>query len=388
MVKLMCILNKKTVLNALILLGITFLSLSFTACSFLADLAPAKEEVVNVQDWLVVPIFYATNRLPADSKQIDFIEKKNDNTFLFGVKNIVVPCPNNLAPKIIEHMGWKLIHLDQAVSSHDTPQIPEDQKYKVPDKEFLPDEVVSNFDKYRAFTGNGEAALFIHGCCATFKTNMERAAKLTVQMQIPVIVFDWVSPIGFTHYLKNETLVQQTYDDFSIFLDRLAKYLPVNKTILIGHSMGAAFIDEALVRRSQRSYQGKALPKYKTVIFTQPDIDAQSYLNHNHNIIDQAYNTKIFLVLNDPRLKVSAMAHGGYERLGKPGPLLSQLCKLDKQDIIDMTATGIEHTLPADFIGNMYRTGTIDETSYKLIQKTPHLFTLINKSGIVSENLH
>jgi esterase/lipase superfamily enzyme len=350
----------------------------FSACSILSDLAPIKEEVVDVQDWLVVPIFYATNRDRANSGQIDFIEKKNNNTLLFGVKNIIVPCPKDILtkPEIIDRMGWRLLHLAKPISSDTRPPLPEDKKYKVPDKELLSTEVVNAFDKYRGITGSAEVILFVHGCCATFKTNMERAAKLAIQMQIPVIVYDWVSPIGFSHYLENETLAQQTYDGFCDFLDNIAKYVPTNKTSVLGHSMGAAFVDEAFVRRFERSHGGKILPKYQEIIFSQPDLDAIVYLNHENKIVSQANKTRIFMVLDDRRLSVSALAHEGHERLGRPGPLLDKLCHLDKQDIIDMTASGIGHNLPANFIASMHSTGTINESGYKLLQKSPHLFVL------------
>jgi len=356
---------------------LTGLFLILTACSTMMGLAPVKESTERISDWLIVPVFYATNRVRnTDSNAIDYIEQKNDKGLLFGIKNIIIPYPASpsLAHDTMEHMGWQSIHLQNPLPPGEVPPIL--QEHKMPDQEFSAAQMVKAFDKYYGITGSDEAVLFIHGCCATYKTSMERAAKLTVQMGAPVVVYDWVSPIGFTHYLANETLAEQSYDDFCKFLDAVAKYVPPANTTLIGHSMGAAFVDEALVRRFQRTYGGQVLPKYREIILSQPDIDARSYLKHDKHIVSQAEKTRIFMVLDDSRLKASSLAHGRFERLGRPGPLLSNLCQLDKQDIIDMTITGIGHNLPYNFIASMHRTGTINEEGYKAIRKEPHLFVL------------
>ncbi len=370
--------SRKMLWRTLIFLYIGLSCLLYGACSILSDLAPVKEEVVDVRDWLVVPIFYATNRARADSKQIDFLEKKNNGPLAFGVKNICVPYPEkvSISPEIIDRLGWRLIHLQKAIPSNTLPVILPEQKNHIPDQEFSPREVASAFEKYRGLIVNGDVVVFVHGCCVTFKTSLERTAKLAVQMQTPVIVYSWVSPIGFEKYLENGTLAQQAYDSFCTFLDRLAQRVPTDKTIVIGHSMGAGFIDEAFVRRFERSYGGKVLPKYKEIIFSQPDIDARVYLNHDKNTISQANKTTIFMVSDDPRLRTAALAHGRFERLGLPGPLLDELCKLDTQDIIDLTVSGIGHNLPARFIGSMYRIGTINGSDYNLVQKQKHLFIL------------
>ncbi len=358
----------------------------FSACSILRDLAPIKEEVVNVQDWLIVPIFYATNRARAESKQIDFLERKSNGPLAFGVRNVIVPYPEqvSISSEIIDRLGWRLIHLAKAIPSNTLPPIPEEQKNKISDQEFSPREVASAFEKYRALIGSADVVVFVHGCCVTFKTSLERTAKLAVQMQTPVIVYSWFSPIGFERYLENGTLAQQAYDSFCTFLDRFAQRVPTDKTLVIGHSMGAGFIDEAFVRRFERSYGGAVLSKYKEIIFSQPDIDALAYLNHDIKIVSQAHKTTIFMVSDDPRLRTAGLAHGRFERLGLPGPLLNELCKLDTQNIIDLTVSGVGHNLPARFIGSMYRTATIKDPNYNLVQKAKHLFVLESNGSAIS----
>lgn len=374
--------NKRIAMQkALTLLLLFCLCFGSNSCSLLEDLAPSHEDDGNSSAWIAVPVFYATNRQRAEGKLIDFTEKKNSDILLYGVKNVIVPRPDNVSimPELMKRMGWLPVNLVKSAPCASEPELPAGDKTLVADQEFSPMQMISNFDKYRAGTGSQESAIFVHGCCATFKTSMKRAAKLSLQLQIPVVVYDWDAPIGFTHYLKNETLAQQTYDGFCNFLDSLAKYLPTDKTIIIGHSLGAAFVDEAFARRYERYRHDKKMPKYAEIILSQPDIDARAYINHAKNIIEQTNKTTLFLVLNDPRLRVSAMAHGGYERLGRPGPLLDKLSSLANQRIIDMSASGIGHTLPVDFIGSIFHTGTIDDRNYKLLEKSPHLFVVEKK---------
>ncbi|MGL1664055.1 alpha/beta hydrolase, partial [Vibrio parahaemolyticus] len=81
------------------------------------------------------------------------------------------------------------------------------------DTEYSNKEVVSGFDKYREHTKNKRVVFFVHGCCAPFQASLERSAKIAAHMQVPLVVFDWTSPNGFTKYLENETLAEQAYDD-------------------------------------------------------------------------------------------------------------------------------------------------------------------------------
>ncbi len=359
-------------------LAVAVCALGSTACSIITDLAPSKNTTADVRDWLAVPVFYATNRAKATGSELfSYSEQLNAHGRSYGIKNVLVPLPEkgSLSPEIMEKMGWQMIHLEDPVHPGKKPAVP--TQCKLSNREMSAHEVIAEFDRYRSDSGSNQVVLFVHGCCATFDTSLERAAKIAAHMQLPLVIYDWVSPIGFTHYLQNETLAEQELDDFYDFLSSVEPIVPVSQTILIGHSMGARFLDSALVRRSERQCGKNTVLRYQEVIFANPDIDARSYINHNENVASNADQVRIYLATNDGRLRNSAIAHGGYARLGLPGDLLPELCRVGRQDVIDVTELGLGHEVPFWVVADLHRSGKPSrEQGFELVQAGPHLFVL------------
>jgi esterase/lipase superfamily enzyme len=315
-------------------------------------LPPAKDDSVGVSDWLVVPIFYATNRTYAgDGKSVEYSEAKNGQSLLFGVKNVVVPFPE--APALDEQklkaMGWQRIHTDVAGKR---PPVPAEGR-AVKDQLLGAKEVVDAFDKYSDSTQTKQALIFLHGCCATFDSSMNRAGKIAAHLGVPTVIYDWESPVGFNKYLQNETRVQQTADNFYKFLTNVEKISDPGEITLLGHSMGAMFVDEAMVRRgSNRDL--KTLKPYGEVIMSNADVDAQAFLNHAANFAQNASKVRVYVSRNDDRLEASSFAHGGFARLGAPGGLVSDLIKIPGLDVIDITAGDTGHEIPFSVVAAMH----------------------------------
>lgn len=61
-------------------------------------------------------------------------------------------------------------------------------------------------------------------------------------MQVPVLLYDWVSPKGFTRYLENETLAEQTVDGFLSSLRTAKRVLGAKDMTLLPHGMGALIL--------------------------------------------------------------------------------------------------------------------------------------------------
>ncbi len=371
--------------NLIILFCLTVSMLGLAGCEIMADLAPSKASTVHVRDWLVIPIFYRTNRTKtAKSEFIDYTESPNDKGHYFGVKNVVVPVsePSSLSKQVMDKLGWQIIHLEKPVDSSNRPPVP--QECKVADREVsAPDEIIAAFDQYRCSSGSDQVVVFVHGCCATFNTSLERAGKIAAAMQMPVVIYDWVSPTGFTRYLENETLVDQEVDDCCLFLSNLEKLIPASSTILMGHSMGAHFLDTALVRRFEREYRRSNAPRYEEVVFCNPDVDARSYINHNEEIVRNAAQVRIYMSREDGRLRTSSRAHGNFPRLGRPEGLLSNLCKIKGQDLIDVTELGMGHELPFWVVADLHRTGKpAPEQGFVLQPQGASLFILRKQSNV------
>ncbi len=353
-----------------------------SGCSLLSDLAPTKDTAVNVHDWVVVPVFYRTNRSRADNGKFSDIDLNHAGRF-FGVKNVIIPMPDDaaIAKETAEKMGWQFVHVEQAPAKGTKPPIP--PACKIPNRDMSAGEIIAAFNTYRRSAGEDHVVLFVHGCCATFDTSIERAAKIAVHMQLPLVAYDWVSPIGFSNYLKNETLADQELDDFSRFLSNVEKLIPAASTSIIGHSLGAGFVDSAMVRRWERIRNNRNATRYEEIIFSNADIDAEAYINHCADAATNAKQVRIYINTEDGRLHTSELAHG-YPRLGRPEALLPNLCQTPNQDVIDVTAVGAGHEMPFGVVADMHRLGKPgSDCPFSLQQSGQHLFVL-HKQGAIS----
>jgi esterase/lipase superfamily enzyme len=176
-------------------------------------------------------------------------------------------------------------------------------------------------------------------------------------MQTPVVLYDWVSPEGFRQYLQNETHAQQAMDNFWSFLTRVEKRGNPENIIVLGHSMGALFVDEAMVRRSIQYDAHGSAPQLKQIILSNPDLDAATFLNHAEQFAGNAKSTLVFLSRDDDRLRASALAHGGYPRLGAPGSMAQELSKVKGITAIDITDADSGHEIPFQVLAYIHKNG-------------------------------
>ncbi len=370
--------------NISVIMLLTFAGLSPIVLSACALLAPPPDDTKGVRDWLVVPVFYATNRaVDKHGNAVQYSETENGNGLTFGVKNVAVPMPIYCP---VDHdteanMRWQRIHKDD-LSKSGPPEF-DPSKCEIPDATFDREQVVESFNSHRQSSNDKHIVIFVHGCCANFETSMKRSARLSAHMQMPVLAYDWMSPPGFTKYLENETLARQALDDFCKFVGRAEKTIGPGNMTLLGHSMGAIFVDEAMVRRSGQNIFSKAPPaKFSELILSNADVDARSFLNHASQFDVNAVKSRIYFSTDDSRLNASAIAHGGFKRLGEPGPLLEDLAKVNSHELIDITANNTGHELPFWIIANLHKFGNLGPVKeYQLKTEAANLEKLV-KTGV------
>ncbi|MBX9876935.1 MAG: alpha/beta hydrolase [Candidatus Obscuribacterales bacterium] len=358
---------------------VAFVLVCLTACT------PKQDETLSVKDWLVVPVFYATNRVyDGINGAISYSDDPNNKGLLFGVKNMVVPAPVmiDLSPVNLNRNCWRLVH------SKNAGQMPTVKDVLLPDNQIAADKIVTAFKNYAAGAGTGDSIIFVHGCCANFDTSMKRAAKVAANMGSPVLLYDWVSPIGFRRYLQNETRVKQTTDDFCRFLNKIDTIAEPNTVTLLGHSMGAQFVDEALVRRAIRSNIAKLKP-YREVIMSNADVDARSFLKHTTEFTGNAKQTRIYISSNDKPLKYSALAHGGYERLGEPRSLLKDLVGINATEVIDITEANTGHEIPFSILASLHSNNPkLLGSKFKLQKVAPGFATIKKLTNEMPASVH
>lgn len=337
--------------------------LVFNLCSILA---PASAETKNTVNWLIVPVFFATNRVSAgDNCPIDYLQAQNEKGLSFGVKNIACPVPVNspLSEDMQNKMLWQQIHI-KVKNEKNLPELQQKitvyaQKSAIKDKRLDRNEIVPAFADYMKQTGSKESVLFVHGCCVDFNTAMQLVAMLSAHMQAPVLVYDWVSPKGFRNYLQNGTRAEQTMDHFCQFLAKVEKITDPSHVTLVGHSMGNQFVDQSMLRRYGQNVDKSSVPQFKEIILANADVDAQSFINHVSDVAANAKITRIYVSSKDPRLNTSSWVHGGFCRLGEPGILITKLAGIDHVEVIDTTAANSGHELLYWLVANMHRYGNI-----------------------------
>jgi len=374
---------------ALVLLQALFFCFLNSSASLRDASAAVGNENKIVRDWLVVPVFYATNRnFHGDQDNFIYSEEPNEKGLSFGVKNIITVVPENspVRKEIRAKMFWQHIRLGQ--KPQDGPPPFDKAKCGIKDSLLSRDEIVPAFTAYMKNTGNSECVIFVHGCCTNYDTSMDRAAKIAAHMQVPVLLYDWVSPRGFSKYLENETRVEQTIDDFCKFIAATGKVIDPENISLIGHSMGAQFLDKALVRRAAQIAENKNIPQFKELIMSNADVDAKSFLNHSHEFASNAKRTRVYFSQNDDRLKTSAFAHGGFSRLGMPGSLIKELADSKTADFIDITANDTGHELPFWVFANLHRSNDLSPvTDFHLKELSPNLFLLVRDDNAQKESM-
>jgi esterase/lipase superfamily enzyme len=248
-------------------------------------------------------------------------------------------------------MSWQQVVQPESEAGK-APTISQD-KCRLKDQVLSREEVVKSFQSYTAATGVHDRVIFTHGCCANFDTSMQRAAKIAAHMGTPVLLYDWVSPVSFTQYLRNETRLEQTTDDFCRFLNNVDKVSDPATVTLLGHSMGAMLVDEALVRRAIRSSYEARKP-FREVIMSNADVDARTFLKHAPEFISNGAMVHFYISTTDDRLSASALAHGRFERLGRPGKLLNDLARLKGATVVDITAGDTGHEIPFSVVAALH----------------------------------
>lgn len=342
-------------------------------------LSPLKDDTIGVRNWLIVPVFYITNRKYAGvDGSPAYSEEPSLSGLSFGVKNMVVPRPATSAwtADRIKQMSWQEIS-----SAHDQAgKAPKVQQENCPVKDRLLTKasIMQSFQSYTASTGAQQSIVFVHGCCADFDTSLKRAAKISAYTGAPVLAYDWLSPVGFGKYLQNETRVRQSTDDFCRFLYYLGQVQDPSTITLIGHSMGAEFIDQAMVRRAIVSSFSPRRP-YREIILSNPDIDARTFLEHGPEFASNAFIVRLYISTADDRLDASSIAHGGFSRLGLPGPLLTELAQLKGVNVVDITESDYGHEIPFPVMAALHSDNSaMLPAAYKL-EKLPQGYWRLKK---------
>lgn len=353
--------------------------------------APAKDAAKKWNQqvgWLVLPIFFATDRqLDINSSDLNYKEEQMPDGLNYGVKNVVVPLEAHAAKQLsaLTPLGWCRLP-GEGKTPPPIKNLGQEQ-LKTPTRTMKKDEFVGSVEKAINESPRKEVLVYVHGCCADFKTSIERAARLAQWFKVPVVMYDWTSPVVRTwlpelnEYRKNEVTYEQSQDRFNEFLDSLEEKFGAQRITVAAHSLGNRFLDAAMKRRYDRFGQNPHHTKFNEVIYGCADVDARAFANHSGKAAWNGRINRIYASEKDSALATSRRLHGKEPRLGSPGPVLDALSKTQKLDVVDVTDVGMNHELPFWVMSNMHRYGRPGEKrDFDILQKNPHYYVLRQKN--------
>lgn len=147
------------------------------------------------------------------------------------------------------------------------------------DQTFMTRTAFLNRVKARAQAGgaSGSSFVFIHGYNVSFKDAARRTAQITYDLDyrgVPVF-YSWPSQGTLQGYTTDENNVQWSEANLKRFLLDFSQKSGVKDIYLIAHSMGNRALTGAL--RQLFAEQPKLKGRFKEIILTAPDIDAEIF---------------------------------------------------------------------------------------------------------------
>jgi esterase/lipase superfamily enzyme len=186
-------------------------------------------------------------------------------------------------------------------------------------------------------SGQREAVIFVHG----YNTNMAEGLYRFTQMQhdfelpsIPIL-YSWPSAASGSDYLYDRDSILFARSGLETLINQISR-TPVERIVLVGHSMGAQLLMEALRQRVIRT--GALWPKLRMVNLIAPDLDIDLFHAQARDIGRLPQPFVVFTSGRDRALQFSQWLSGSDHKLGTVENL-DQLADLDIT-VVDTTAIG------------------------------------------------
>lgn len=219
----------------------------------------------------VVPVFFATDRRPADALGI------GDNPFgpdradsmSYGVVRVSIPATHH-AGQLEAPLSFVRVRFLENARKH----VLLLRSDRLRQAEFF-GQVKSSW----AGVDRRDALIFVHGFNNTFLDAARRTAQIAfdVGFQGLPVLFSWASrgsptPLG---YSSDSQTIQWSRTNLERFLEDFIASTDAQRIYLVGHSMGTLALTNAYVSLMQRRVDLRE--RVKEIILAAPDIDAQIF---------------------------------------------------------------------------------------------------------------
>lgn len=295
----------------------------------------------------VVPVYVATTRARSDNLSLPFSAARSQ-TLNFAKFDIGIP--RNHVPGDVEKTGRTPDPARHFVA----------QSYQqiTSRKQF-----VTQLDAALAQRPPQEREIFIfvHGYNNNFADSVFRAAQIAHDYNVRAVTLHYAWPSG-------GSLPLYVYDRDSTVVGRgglaetieIAAQTKANRVILVGHSMGAYVVMEAL-RELAQTGRRQALKRLGGVVLAAPDIDIDAFQSQVRDIGELPMPFAIVVSRRDRALSISRRIAGGHPRVGSG----SDIALLQQKHITVLDAS------------------QVDGGSHNIFASSPTLIAFAGQSGLL-----
>lgn len=305
-------------------------------------MAPISEDTVRKAEFLIVPVFYATDRnvtgLKAAEEYYGSI-RGDDNLYRTGIVKVTIPKTHEEG-QIEQAQWWKFWN------NNDPGQYFTIQNIRELENKLFFETVKNQLSKAR----EGETFVFIHGFNNSFQEAAMRTAQIAYDLNyqgLPVM-FSWPCKGGVSGYMTDEATIEWATPHLQAFLNDLIVKTRPKKINIIAHSMGNRALTAVLKNFSKANSQ----IIFNQIVLAAPDVDAAifkrdiaPFLKTNANRVTMYCSSK------DKALIASKKVHT-YIRAGESGKQISLSKNIETVDasLIDIDLIGHSYFNQSDLV--------------------------------------
>lgn len=189
--------------------------------------------------------------------------------------------------------------------------------------------------------GRRDVVIFVHGYNNNFQESLFRLAQLVADgglEELPIL-FAWPSAASVTGYIADRDAVTYSRDDLVRLLMIVANHPDAGRITLLGHSMGAMLVAEAL-RQLRLTGQDRAIDRLADVVLAAPDIDIEVFRTQMEIIGPLDPPITLLVAPDDRALRVSARLAGSRSKIGTRDvhdPQVQALAAINGVQVIDIS---------------------------------------------------
>lgn len=291
-------------------------------------------DIKNVQNHVVVDVFYATDRKIISSESISNRYGDGRDQVKYGIAKVSIP-RNHKMGALEGPTLWRL-------------EFRSDPDNHVVVLNFEPLDSSAFFQSIETQTKLSKrksAFIFVHGYNVTFEDAARRTAQIHYDLGFEgtPVFYSWPSAGEISKYTVDESNVAWSTGNLESFLRDFAENSKADRIYLIGHSMGTRSLTGAYAALIAK--QPELRKKFVEIILAAPDIDSDVFKRDiAPAMLAGEGNITLYASSEDHPLQLSKKIHG-YPRAGDSG---SGLVVIKGMESIDSTGMG------TDFLNHSY----------------------------------